>query len=171
MYTKVVIELLILLFIYIFFEMKIDNNRKRIRIYKLLRGLIYIASSILSFYLVEFVGEEIGVYIMLGMIFGIGSLLSAITPNLRDIFMGIILYSIIVALAYEFLYANHYVVFWIITIYSIIGIISVILQAIHNIGFGIDPDEVEREKEERKKFMAKAKLAFKIVTNGMKILR
>lgn len=172
MWWKIILIILVLLWINMYWDEKYDKSRKQYkdrrkrRLYKFLMGLSYLITAGLSLLLIEFIGDIILVYAVLGIIFGIGSLLSAINSNLREIYAVALIYGFIIWLISSY-FGEHKIIIFIVDIFLIGCILAVVKESIENIRYGIDPDFIEEEKKRMKKW----KLGFKLVKSVIGIWR
>ncbi len=102
----------------------------------------------LSCFIVADWGKSIYLYIIFGFISSFGSFLSAINTNLRNMYMAILFYSVLLYFAYDFWF-SHKVISIILLIYAIAGIIGSINEGITYMKSGIDPDMLEEKDAKR----------------------
>ena len=146
MWWKIIIVLLALFMVDFHWEEKIQKKRDAKRLYRFFKGLTYWGTAAASLLLVEFLGDIIYVYIFGGLLFGIGSILSAINTNLREIYGTTILLGVIIWII-SFYFNRHKVIFTIIDLLIIYGWVCSTKEFITNMRNGIDPDIVAEEKE------------------------
>lgn len=109
--------------------------------------------------LIKYPGNEFYIYICGGgIIFGIGSLISAINSNLREIYSTFLFFGGIMYIIFPY-FSNHKIIVTIVDIWLAIGCLASCKDSIDNIRNGIDIDIV-REKEEE---MRKLEKGFRLV--------
>lgn len=98
-------------------------------------------------------------------IFALGSFLSAMNPNLREIFATMVIYAALVIGIYAWLKNSHFVWFCILEGFFGLSLILNVKESVEDMMAGIDPDVVEADKEakknSRKKMFKVAKLLFR----------
>ena len=129
---------------------KVEKNKDKRRTYKFLMSLTYFATSIVSLFVVKYLGEIIYLYAILGIIFSVGSALSAINPNLRNMYACILIYGLI-ALIISFYYNNHKIIFTIVDVILAGSSLTCIVEGVKNMRNGIDPDVIAAERQKEKK--------------------
>lgn len=163
MWWKIVLIFVILAYIGGYWDDKYVQSRKRYkdrrkrRLYKFLMGLTYLITSGVSLLLIRIGGNVVFLYTIFAMIAAIGSFLSAINCNLRNLYSVILFFGTIIWVI-SFYYNNHKIIFSIIDFLLVILIIDSVKECITNIYHGIDPDLIEEEKEEKKKWIRRFKL-------------
>lgn len=143
-------EFLIFSTIYGIWTEKEEKKRKEKRKYKTLKGITYLITSCISLLFVEHFGKAILVYTVISLLVGIGSILSAINPNIRNIYSGFIFVGGIMLPTKPY-FDNHVIFFSILYLIMIYGIILAIKEGIQNMRNGIDPDVIEEEKAARRR--------------------
>lgn len=128
-------------------EEKIEKEKHKKRKYRFIKGLEYFAAAIFSFFLTRYTDTDVFLYAVVFLIGGIGSVLSSINPNLRNMYiMGLVVFPAIWVIS--FYYEKHKMIFTIIDIFLILSFIGTVWEGISNIRNRIDPD-VEEEKKKR----------------------
>jgi len=84
-------------------------------------------------------------------IFSVGSALSAINPNLRNMHTCLLIYGFI-ALIISFYFDNHKIIFTIIDISLACGFVVSVIDGIQNMRNGVDPDVLKAKRQREKKF-------------------
>lgn len=138
---------------------------------RLKKSIVYLALTCISFLLyISHVGGEDWKNFLLVMsvasaLFAVGSLLSAINPNLREIFATVVIYAVLASAIYVWLKDSHFIWFCILEGFFALSVILNSIEAISDMRAGIDPDVVEADKEAKKKSRKKlfkiAKLLFR----------
>lgn len=163
MWWKIILMIMILASIGSYWDEKYVKSRKRYgdrrkrRLYKFLMGLTYLITAGVSWLLVETWESIFIFYTVFGIIFAIGSFLAAINSNLRQIYSFTLFIGFIIWVISPY-FNNHKIIFSIIDIYLIIALLGSAIENIQNMYNGIDPDIIEEEKEERKKWKRRFKL-------------
>ena len=96
-------------------------------------------TAVISYFLIDVFGDVIFIYTIFGIIFAIGSFLSAINCNLREIYSAILFIGCIIWAISPY-FNNHKIIFSIIDIYLIIAIFCSVKESIENIRNDVDPD-------------------------------
>ncbi|MDE5698786.1 MAG: hypothetical protein K2I96_15495 [Lachnospiraceae bacterium] len=162
MWWKIVLIIIVLAFIGGYWVEKCVKSRKRFRdrrkrrTYKFFMGLTYLITAGVSFLLVKIGGSVLYLYTIFGLIFAIGSFLSAINCNLRNIYSAIAI-GIFIMWAVSPYFNNHKIIFSILDIYLAVAVFCSVKESIENIYYGVDPDLIEEEKEEKKKWKRRFK--------------
>lgn len=151
MIWKIIIILLILSCISVYWDEKIKKSKNKRRTYKLMMGLTYFVTAIISVFAAKYFDEIIYLYTILGLIFSVGSALSAINPNLRNMYTCLLIYGLI-ALIISFYFDSHKIIFTIIDISLACGFVVSVIDGIQNMRNGLDPDLLEAERQREKKF-------------------
>lgn len=141
----VVIEIVILCFFFYKCNVAIDNNPQRKRFYKVMTGIVYMVTSLASTVLLVVFDEKIFLYTCASFLIAIGYWLSAMNPNLRDIFAQWLFAGIFLFVAYSIRY-EHKVIAIILAIWMGSFMINVMVEGIKNMIHGIDPDIPEKKK-------------------------
>lgn len=157
MWLKIIIGLIILSAIDDYWEEKVKKNCNNKSRYRLLKGLVYFAVAAVSFLISDYIGNMGYIYIGLCILIGIGSVLSSINTNLREMYMIIVALGTIIGIV-SFYYSRHRIIFTLIDIWMILGIITAIKEGIYNMRNGIDPDVIAEQKAAAKKFKKGIKL-------------
>lgn len=151
---KIVIEFILLCAIYCICGAAVDNCPNKKRFYKVMMGFAYMVTALLSIRVADYFGRSIYFYTAFGFIFSLGSFLSAINTNLREIYTAIFGCMFWLVIAY-YLRSGHKTISIILAILGIGGLIVSIKESIENMLYGIDPDIVEEEKSKRRKLRHK----------------
>ncbi len=161
---KIVIQVILLGTISVIFDSEIDDHSKQKRYNKTMMGIAYMVTALLSIWIANYLGKSIYFYTICGFIFSIGSFLSAINTNLREMYTSLFAAMFWLFIAY-YLRANHKTISIILAIIGILGIPASIKEGIDNMRAGIDPDVVAEEKERRRKSI------FNLVKIAVKVLK
>lgn len=163
MWWKIVLMIIVLVYINSYWDEKYIKSRKHYRdrrkrrTYKFLMGLTYLITAGVSLLLVE-IGESVFfLYTIFGVIFAIGSFLAGINCNLRNIYSVTMFVGFIIWVISPY-FNNHKIIFSVLDIYFVVAAGGSIKESIENICHGIDPDLIEEEKEEVKKWKRRFKL-------------
>lgn len=157
---KVIIELILLSAIFCVYNSKKENHPEKKCFYKVLLGIVYMVTALFSISLVDYIGKSIYFYTVCAFIFSVGSFLSAINTNLREIYMYMFCCAFWLFIAYCLYDSNHTIIAVILAVLVIGGFIDELRDGIVGIINGLDPDE-----EEEKNHISKYKLlkyAFKL---------
>ncbi len=157
---KIIIEVIVLLSIFLICNAAIENKPDKKRLYKVMMGLAYMVTAWLSCLIAGYWGESIVIYIIFSFICSVGSFLSAINTNLREIYMTLLLSSIFIFLEYC-LYENHKIISIILFISTISMIIDNIKESVVYMKSGIDPDILREENKKISNFKL-LKYAFRL---------
>lgn len=148
MLVKIIIGFFIIGIIEDYWDNKMKKEKHKKRKYRFIKGLVYSAAAIISYFLAGYVDKFIYVYAAVFVIGGIGSVLSTINPNLREMYsIGLVVFPTIWVIS--FYYESHKTIFTIIDVLLILTFLGAVGQGISNIKSGIDPD-VEEEKNKKK---------------------
>lgn len=150
MWIICLVEFLLFSFIYGIWAEKEEQKPKEKRKFKLQKGITYLITAGISLLLVEYFGGAVLFYTTASILVGIGSILSAINPNIRNIYSGFIFVGAIMLLTKPY-FDNHVIFFSILYLIMIYGIILAIKEGIQNMRNGIDPDVIEEEKAARRR--------------------
>ena len=162
MWGKIIVVILIWAFICAYWEGKVEENRAGKRKYKLLQGMTFLVTAGISFILYQLFGLAVLLYTAVGIAAGIGSILAAINPNLREIYIQVLFCAIVMLIIAPHFF-KHVIIFSLIYIGAIGSTIDKIKLSIQYMRDGIDPDVIEEEKAARRRFGFKiAKLIFRI---------
>lgn len=162
---KIIIEIIALFSIFLICNAAIENKPDKKRLYKVIEGIAYMLTAWLSCFIVDYWGKSIYFYIIFGFISSIGSFLSAINTNLRNMYEGTLIYSVWLYLAQSF-YSIHKIISIILMVMAIAGIIGCIKEGIIYMKFGIDPDILEKEETKKISKFKLLKYAFKLWRMG-----
>lgn len=154
MWIAIVVELIIIGLIGGYWDEKIDNNWKNRRKYRISCGITYLVTSILSVFLIRYIGEIVFLYTIVSVLLTINEFLKAVNPIWGEAFSNIMMFSFWMAIIL-FFFSEKRVVVILVVILEILAIVNYIKEANSKIRQGIDLDAVER----RKKFWNKIKLA------------
>jgi hypothetical protein len=160
MWKIILIGLLVLAVIGGSWDEKIEKQPWKKRTYKVLMGLSYIVTAVISVPLAAYLGEEIYLYTVVAIVAAIGCVFSAINPNLRDMYAALLICGIIAWLV-TFYASAHPVIVVVVDILMLFGLIGSWEESINYMRKGLDPDVIEAENAKKKKI--KRKVAFRIV--------
>lgn len=149
-------EIFIISLINEFWVKKTEYRRSGRRKYKIWKGITYFITSGLSLLLVERFGEAVFVYTAMGILAGIGAMLSAINANIRNIYSTILCAGAVVLLTVSH-FGKYYIILSTLYIVMLYGIILAIQEGVQNMRDGIDPDIIEEQKAARRR------IGFKII--------
>lgn len=158
MWWKILIMVIILSMVNGYWDEKTLARPHKKKLYKFLMGVTYLVTVAASSLLIQFVGTVIYVYIFGGVLFGVGSILSAINTNLRNIFASVVMYAFFMGIVFMF-FGENKIVCIVAGIYFLISIIYIVCEGISNMYHRIDPDVVA----ERKAFERKVKNGLRLV--------
>lgn len=161
---KIVIEVILFCSIFVIYSNAADNHPEKKRFYKAMMGIAYMVTALLSIWVAGYFGKSIYFYTIIGFIFSVGSLLSAINTNIRNMYASIFACMFWLLIAY-YIRDNHKTISIILAILGIACIPFSIKEGIDNMKEGIDPDVVEEEKARKRKSN------FKLVKSAFKLWR
>jgi hypothetical protein len=170
MWKIILIEILVLSIISSFWDDKIEKQKWKKRKYKVLAGITYFLSAGISVFLAESINNAIYWYTLVAVLIAIGCFLSAINPNLRNIYTSLLVLGGIALLVTRYI-SVHPIIVIIADIFLLCMIILSWHDSINYIRLGIDPDVIEEEKEKEKEDAKKIKrFKRKLVFNAFKIV-
>lgn len=158
MWLRLIIFLIILSAIDDSWEEKIKKQRNKKRKYRLLKGATYLCIATLALLLVNYIGNEAYFYVLISILVAGGAFLSAINPNLREMYIVLLVLGTIISIV-SFYYERHKIIFTLVDIWLAASIIVAIKEGIHNMRRGIDPDVIAEQETAKKKFRKALKLA------------
>jgi uncharacterized membrane protein len=161
MWIKIIIGLLILSCISSFWDEKIQKQEWKKRKYKLLMALTYFLSAVISVCLAGSIDDTIYLYTVAALVTTIGSILSAINPNLRDMYTYLLMIGAIIAVVTYYFGASHKIIVAVVDLLMLGGLWESWKESISYMRQGLDPDVVAEEKAKANKI--KRKVAFRVV--------
>lgn len=172
---KYIIGIIVLAFIDYLFKVDPYKSIKEKRKKRLPKSFVYLLLAGTSYFICrqQILGEDwrgfFANVLVASLLFAIGSFLSAINPNLREIY-GTILFNAAIAVAILFwLKEDHFIWFCILEVFVFLYTISCSKDLILDMKNGIDPDVVEADKEAKKKARKNIFKIAKIITRAYKI--
>lgn len=164
MWFRIIVFLIILSAIDDYWEEKAKKQRYKKRKCRFFKSATYFFITAIMLLVSNYLGEEVYSYIALGILIGIGTFLSAINPNLREMYTAILVFGTIIGIV-SFYYEKHRIIFSLVDIWMLLSIIVAMKESIHNMRYGIDPDVIEEQKAAKKRFKKRLRLfktAFKM---------
>lgn len=161
MWLRIIIFLIILSGIDDYWEERIKKQRDKKRKYRFLKSFVYFSIAILLLLCANFIAKEAYIYMSFSVLTGVGAFLSAINPNLREMFITILVSGAVIGIV-SLYYEKHRIIFTLVDIWMLLSTISAIKEGIHNMRFGIDPDVIAEQKAAERRFRKRIKL-FKAV--------
>ena len=158
MWIRVIMYLLLLSAIDDSWEKKIKKQRSKKRKYRFLKGLIFLGIAAFASLFVNYIGLETFLYTVIGILVGVGAVLSSINPNLREMYSIILVLGMIIGII-SLYFERHKIIFTLVDIWLAASIIFTIKEGIHNMRCGIDPDVIAEQEAKEKKFKKGLKLA------------
>lgn len=157
MWLRIIVFLLILSAIDDYWEEKIKKQRGKKRAYRLLKCFAYFSIAVLLLIIANFFAQEAYIYMTFSALVGVGTFLSAINPNLREMYITMLVSGTVIGIV-SFYYEKHRIIFTLVDIRMLLSIIAAIKEGIHNMRFGIDPDVIAEQKAAERRFKQKIKL-------------
>lgn len=161
MWFRIILFLIMLSVIDDYWEKKIKKQRDKKRKYRFLKCFMYFLIALLSYLFANFIAKEAYIYMSISILIGAGTFLSAINPNLREMYITILGLGTVIGIV-SFYYEKHRIIFTLVDVWMILSMIAAIKEGIHNMRFGIDPDAIAEQKEEERRFKKRIRM-FKAV--------
>lgn len=166
MWLRIIVFLIILSAIDDYWEEKIKKRRDKKRKYRFLKSFLYFLIAVLSFIAANCVAQEAYIYTAFSVLVGVGAFLSAINPDLREMYITIFVSGAVIGIV-SLYYEKHRIIFTLVDIWMLLSIAVSVKEGIHNMRFGIDPDVIAEEKAAMRRF----KLGLKLFKAVFKIWR